>query len=57
MEPKVADSGSTENATAFRGDEKITSLFQPDTLLSAQYFDTLRRKTRLEPENGSCWRS
>jgi hypothetical protein len=31
-------------------DEKLTSLFQPDTLLSAQYFDNLRRKTLLEPE-------
>jgi hypothetical protein len=50
MEPKLVDSGNTENVTAHRGDEKITSLFQPDTLLSAQYFDTLRRKTRLEPE-------
>jgi hypothetical protein len=28
----------------------LTSLFQPDTLLSAQYFDTFRRKRRLEPE-------
>ena len=50
MEPKLAESGNTENASASRGEEKITSLFQPDTLLSAQYFDTLRRKTRLEPE-------
>ncbi len=50
MEPKLADSGNTETATVFRGDEKLASLFQPDTLLSAQYFDTLRRKTRLEPE-------
>lgn len=31
-------------------DEKLASLFQPDTLLSAQYFDSLRRKTVLEPE-------
>ena len=31
-------------------DEKLASLFQPDTLLSAQYFDNLRRKTLLEPE-------
>jgi hypothetical protein len=31
-------------------DEKLGSLFQPDTLLSAQYFDNLRRKTLLEPE-------
>ncbi|MGZ8522317.1 MAG: hypothetical protein ACXWX7_19470 [Candidatus Binatia bacterium] len=50
MEPTLANSGNTESAAAFRGDEKLASLFQPDTLLSAQYFDTLRRKTRLEPE-------
>jgi hypothetical protein len=31
-------------------DEKLASLFQPDTLLSAQYFDNLRRKTLFEPE-------
>ena len=31
-------------------DEKLASLFQPDTLLSGQYFDNLRRKTLLEPE-------
>ena len=30
-------------------EEKVVSLFQPDTLLPAQYFETLRRKT-LEPE-------
>ena len=31
-------------------DEKLASLFQPDTLLSAQYFDNLRRNNLLEPE-------
>lgn len=31
-------------------EEKMGSLFQPDTLLPAQYFDTVRRKARLEPE-------
>jgi hypothetical protein len=36
--------------TGLTPDEKITSLFQPDTLLSAQYFDNLRRKTHPEPE-------
>ena len=30
-------------------EEKVVSLFQPDTLLPDQYFETLRRKT-LEPE-------
>jgi hypothetical protein len=50
MEPKLVNSVDTGTATAHRGEEKIASLFQPDTLLSAQYFDTLRRKTLLEPE-------
>jgi hypothetical protein len=36
--------------TGLTADEKLASLFQPDTLLSAQYFDNLRRKTLLEPE-------
>jgi hypothetical protein len=30
--------------------DNIASLFQPDTVLAAQYFDNLRRKTLLEPE-------
>ena len=36
--------------TALTADEKLASLFQPDTLLSAQYFANHRRKTALEPE-------
>lgn len=31
-------------------DEKIASLFQPDTLLSVQYYGNLRRTTPMEPE-------
>jgi len=31
-------------------DVRIASLFEPDTLLPAQYFGNLRRKTLLEPE-------
>jgi hypothetical protein len=31
-------------------EEKRISLFEPDTLLSAQYLENLRRKTLLEPE-------
>jgi hypothetical protein len=31
-------------------DEKITSLFQPDTLLSAHYYGNLRRTTLIQPE-------
>jgi hypothetical protein len=36
--------------TGFSLEERVGSLFQPDTLLSAQYFETFRRKTLLEPE-------
>ncbi|MFQ5684313.1 MAG: hypothetical protein ACE5HC_13715 [Candidatus Binatia bacterium] len=31
-------------------EDKVTSLFQPDSLLSAEFYDTFRRKTHLEPE-------
>src|SRR5215471_17580622 len=31
-------------------DQEIAFLFEPDTLLSAQYFENFRRKTLLEPE-------
>jgi hypothetical protein len=31
-------------------EERLASLFEPDALLSAQYFENLRRKTLLEPE-------
>ncbi|HEY2989567.1 MAG TPA: hypothetical protein VGL11_17740 [Candidatus Binatia bacterium] len=34
----------------FNAEERVTSLFQPDTLLPAQYLETQRRKTHLEPE-------
>ena len=50
MDPKTTNLADAGDTTVHRGDEKIASLFQPDTLLSAQYFDTLRRKTLLEPE-------
>lgn len=36
--------------TGLSVEEKVASLFQPDTLLPAQYFETFRRKTHLEPE-------
>jgi hypothetical protein len=47
------ESGQSEYAQAQTGltaDEKIASLFQPDTVLSAQYFENIRRKTLLEAE-------
>ena len=31
-------------------EERVASLFQPDTLLPAQYLETVRRKTHLESE-------
>jgi len=31
-------------------EERVSSLFQPDTLLPDQYLDTFRRKLHLEPE-------
>jgi hypothetical protein len=31
-------------------EERVSSLFQPDTLLPEQYLDTFRRKLQLEPE-------
>ena len=34
----------------FNSAENIVSLFEPDTLVSAQYFENLRSKTLLEPE-------
>jgi hypothetical protein len=36
--------------TALSLEEKVASLFQPDTLLPAQYLETVRRKAHLEPE-------
>jgi hypothetical protein len=50
MKRQQASSASVTNATIFTSEDKIASIFQPDTLLSAQYFDNLRRKTQLEPE-------
>ena len=47
MKWKNADSEYKSQATS---DDRIASLFQPDTLLSAQYFDNMRRRTLLEPE-------
>jgi hypothetical protein len=31
-------------------EERVTSLFQPDTLMPEQYLETFRRKLHLEPE-------
>ena len=50
MELETQSSQYTLRQTGLSMDEKLASLFQPDTLLSAQYFDNLRGKTLLEPE-------
>ncbi|MBI2996840.1 MAG: hypothetical protein HYY46_00060 [Deltaproteobacteria bacterium] len=44
------ETGSPEYTPGLTLDEKLASLFQPDTLVSAQYFQNLRRSTVLEPE-------
>ena len=36
--------------TGLSMEERVSSLFQPDTLLPDQYLDTYRRKVHLEPE-------
>ena len=50
MSEESASIVRTPDRTGLTTDEKIGSLFQPDSLLSTQYFETLRRKTLLEPE-------
>lgn len=36
--------------TSLGAEERVASLFQPDTLLPEQYLDTFRRRSHLEPE-------
>jgi len=36
--------------TTFNVEERLAALFQPDTLLPAQFLETYRRKAHLEPE-------
>ncbi len=47
---EAANADNTANKGGLSPDEKIASLFQPDTLIAAQYFENLRRKTLPEPE-------
>ncbi|PYJ71936.1 MAG: hypothetical protein DME76_00210 [Verrucomicrobia bacterium] len=49
MDSERESSPYTREQTCLTASEKIASLFQPDTLLSAQYFDDRRRKAPLEP--------
>ena len=48
MDSETASSAYTRDQTGLTPDER--ALFQPDSLLSTHYFETLRRKTILEPE-------
>ncbi|MGE5306289.1 MAG: hypothetical protein ACM3TN_23515 [Alphaproteobacteria bacterium] len=50
MDSETVSSTYTRDQTGLTSDEGIGALFQPDALLSAHYFETLRRKTILEPE-------
>ena len=50
MEWKSAGSEATRDRSGLTMDEKITSLFQPETLLSAHYYGNLRRTTLIQPE-------
>ena len=50
MTPQWSNFNNPSDQSASAADERVASLFQPDTLLSAQYFDNLRRKTYFEPE-------
>jgi len=43
-------SGYTSERNGLTSEEKLGSLFQADSLVSVQFFDTLRRKIPLEPE-------
>jgi hypothetical protein len=47
---EALSSGTASEESSFTADERVSSLFQPDTLLSTQYFENLRRKTLFEPE-------
>ena len=49
METPTESSGYKVPQT-FNSDENIVSLFEPDMLVSTQYFENLRSKTLLEPE-------
>jgi len=50
MEVESAGSEAVRDHSSLTMDEKIASLFQPDTLLSAQYYGNLRRRNLLQPE-------
>jgi len=46
----VISNSTTTKSNSSSVEDRVSSLFQPDTLLTEQYLDTYRRKTHLEPE-------
>jgi len=50
MEAEREIANKETEATEVPADDKVASLFQPDTLLPAQFFDNFRRRTFLEAE-------
>jgi PAS domain-containing protein len=50
MEWESAGSEHIREHSSLTMDEKTASLFQPDTVLPAQYYGNLRRRALLEPE-------
>ena len=50
MELEVQSSKYTVDHSLINVEEKIISLFEPDTLLPAQYLENFRGKTLVEPE-------
>jgi hypothetical protein len=50
MEPEGPSRVRANEPSNLAPDERVASLFQPDTVLSSQYFENLRKKTLLEPE-------
>jgi hypothetical protein len=51
MKRNSADSGNAGRGIASRSGDNLASIFQPDTLLSAQYFDIHRGKKLPDPEH------
>jgi hypothetical protein len=50
MSELTQQSSIANDESSLTSDERVASLFQPDTLLSTQYFENLRRRAALEPE-------
>ena len=50
IQNEFSPSGAVRGARNATVEDKVTSLFQPDVLISAQYLATTRSKTQREPE-------